>query len=451
MNSPMNRTLYLALMRLEDLATGRHISRHYQHLQRLKNADPEYLNEFRWNALKRLLRHAYANVPFYKKRFAAQEIHPEDIRSWADFAGIPPLTRADVKSQCDALISRLHAREDLEVGETSGSSGTPMIFYYDNAAYSAGRAAVLTGWELAGKKLGDKLVTVWGGRHTVEERWPKWGSRFKARLLRNKRIGAYALSDEHKIREALDIISSRKGGFIHGYTNALYMLATCAKDMDIAFEPKFDGVLTTSETLFPFQRRIIEDVFGPVYDGYGCLEILGIAFQCQEQKGYHIVEPNIIFEQEDCVDDRREIIVTDLWNYAFPLIRYKPGDLVMGETSRSCACGCTWTTCEKIDGRATDIITAPDGTHIYYIIWYVATEVLDNHPHIKQFQWVKVEKNRLILRLQVNYGDTKSIKDSVRYHVVPILKGKMEFDIEFVDKFEIGPSGKHKPVVDETR
>ena len=192
-------------------------------------------------------------------------------------------------------------------------------------------------------------------------------------------------------------------------------------------------------------------MFGPVYDGYGCQEILGIAFQCREKKGYHVIEPNVIFQSEPLIDETEEIIVTDLWNYAWPLIRYKPNDLISGEIRRDCACGCTWQTIEKIDGRTTDVITAPDGSRIYYVIWLVADFILDNHPYIKQFQWRKVAPDKLVLKLLLHKEPDKALKDNIKADLQPYFEGVMELKVEFVDRFELGPSGKHKVIVDETK
>jgi len=447
----MNFSIYPLLMQLEDLQKGGNTRKHLARLRRMKDADPEYLHDYRLAALQKLLKHAYTNVPFYKKEFDAQGVKPEDIKSFADFSKLPALDREKVKSKTFDLFSKVHDRAAIKEGYTSGSSGTPMLFHYDQKSYSAGRAAVLFGWELAGKRMGDKMITVWGDRTTAEEKWPMLSSRLKAALYRNKRISSYSLSEEDKIRKALGIMQRRRGGYVFGYTNAIHTIASYAEEHDIAFEIKFDGVFTTAENLLRHQRRVIEDVMGPVYDGYGCQEILGMAYQCRERKGYHIIEPNLIFETEECVGGSREIIVTDLWNYAWPLIRYKPGDLVSGEMGRGCPCGCTWSMFERLDGRTTDVITAPDGRRIYYTLWLVISFVLDHYKDIKQFQWVKKAHDKLVLRLLFNNGPDESIRNSIKVDLEPYFKDVMHFEVEFVDKFETSPTGKHRVVLDLTK
>jgi phenylacetate-CoA ligase len=446
---------HTALLYFEDIIKGEKTAHHYKRLKRLTHADPEFLHDYRLKALKNLLKHAYTYVPYYKKKFDELGVKPEDIKSFADFSKLPALTREDVKSHRDDLISKKHDRSQLKSGYTSGSSGTPMTFYYDKLSYSAGKAALLIGWELAGKRMGDRVITVWGGRDTVTKKWTKPGSRLKAKLYRNTRIPAFLLKEESRIAEAIDVMKQQKGGYIYGYTNAIYTIASYAKEHNIHFEPKFDGILTTAENLFPHQRKVVEEVFGQVYDGYGCREIHGIAFQCREKKGYHIIEPSVIVETESFVDGNSEIIATDLWNYAWPLIRYKTGDLVSGKKGQ-CTCGCTWTTIKKIEGRSTDVLTAPDGTLIYYILWLIV-EIFDYFPIVKQFQWAKVARDKLVLRLllyEEPYKDLESktfLKSKILKHFGPHFKDIIQFDVEFVDEFEIGPTGKHKVIIDEIK
>ncbi|MFC2165488.1 hypothetical protein ACFLT2_10905 [Acidobacteriota bacterium] len=306
----------------------------------------------------------------------------------------------------------------------------------------------MIGWEMAGKGLGDRFTTLWGNIHTVEEKWSKSASRLKAKLYKNTRIPAYLLTDETKVIEAIDHMTSQKGGFLQGYTNALHALALYAQKHDIQFEPKFDGVLTTAETLFPHQRKTMEEVFGPVYDGYGSQEIMGIAFQCQERNGYHVVDPNVIFETIDFTGDIKEIVVTDLWNYAWPLIRYQVGDLTSGEISY-CPCGCTWRAVKHIEGRTSDVVTTPNGG-LLHLAGFAAGNFYHYLDFIDQFQFAKVAPNKVVLRLLIRENQSIDL-DKMKSSLEPFYRNiSMELDIVKVENFEFGKSGKHKMLVDET-
>jgi phenylacetate-CoA ligase len=239
----------------------------------------------------------------------------------------------------------------------------------------------------------------------------------------------------------------QKGGFLQSYTSALYGIALYAQKHGIEVNPKFDGILTTAETLFPHQRRAIEEVFGPVYDGYGSHEILGIAYQCQERNGYHLIDPNVIFETEEFTGDLREIVITDLWNYAFPFIRYRIGDLMSGEMG-PCSCGCTWRKIARIEGRVTDSLFTPQGG--IFPITAIGFRVMKPYcPPIQQYQLAKVADNKVVLRLQIKENEHLDL-DMIKSLMEPNFKDIWQLEVVRVDKFDVGPSGKHKVIVDET-
>lgn len=443
----MNYYPYLGLRLLEDLIKGESVTKHFFRLRRHRYTDPEIIRNHKFDALKQLLNHAYQNVPLYKQMFAEQDCHPEDIKSFEDFAKLRSLSREDVQGHTQELISQTANKKSLKPRNSSGTTGIRLNFFHDTHSVSSARAAVLIGWEMAGKSLGDRLTTLWGNRMVVEEQWSTFGSRLKAKLYRNTRIPSYLIIDEKELKETLALMLKQKGGFLQGYSSSLYALALYAQKHGIEVDPQFDGILTTAETLFPHQRNAIEEVFGPVYDGYGSHEILGIAFQCQERNGYHLIDPNVIFETEKFTGDLHEIVITDLWNYAFPFIRYRIGDLMSGEMG-PCPCGCTWRRVERIEGRVTDTLFTPQGG--IFPISAIGFRVMRPHcPPIQQYQLAKVADNKLVLRLQIKENEQLDL-NMIKSLMEPNFMGMWQFEVVRVDAFKAGPSGKHKVIVDET-
>jgi phenylacetate-CoA ligase len=433
----------------EDIIRRENVSTHMRRIRKLLYADPEFLHAYRLDLLQKLLHHAYENVPFYKKRFDDLGIQPQDIRSFEDFSRLPTLSRRDIREAGDDLISKTHKKKSLYENTSSGTTAQPIYFYHDKQARSAGLAATLVGWELAGKKIGDKVVTIWGNRKTVEEEWTRLGSRIKTFLLRDTRLAAFKLVSADKIEATLERMNKQKGGFVFGYGNALYSLALYASAHNFTFDKKFKGVITTAETIFPHTRKLIEEVMGPVYDCYGCQEIDGIAFQCTHRNGYHIAEPNVIFETREVAGDVREIIVTDLWNYAWPMIRYEIGDIArIGNTH--CTCGCTWSTFESVQGRVLDLVPTSDGGYFYFASW-LNSHILLKYPTIKQYQFAKIGPDKILLRFQVSEKIPDEELEKIRLYYDELLKGSLiELEITCVDRIEIGPSGKFRLFVDET-
>ena len=146
--------------------------------------------------------------------------------------------------------------------------------------------------------------------------------------------------------------------------------------------------------------------------------------------------------------DTKEVIVTDLWNYAWPLIRYKIGDLIAGEFGK-CDCGCTWKTFDTIVGRVSELFILPNGGLMHAMFWAIS-DLWQHMPSMKLFQFAKVDENKFEFRLQLYEGQDAAFVNDLREVLSHHFKGISDFDIKVVEGFPIGPSGKHKSVVDET-
>ncbi|HUY00383.1 MAG TPA: hypothetical protein VMV49_12555 [Candidatus Deferrimicrobium sp.] len=101
----------------------------------------ERVERLRWMLLKALLNQAYENVPFYRKRFKTVNLTPADIRSYADFQKIPPLTRQDVQQNFpDQITARNIPKWKWIPEHTSGSIGVPLELVIGPRAQQVRRA-----------------------------------------------------------------------------------------------------------------------------------------------------------------------------------------------------------------------------------------------------------------------------------------------------------------------
>jgi phenylacetate-coenzyme A ligase PaaK-like adenylate-forming protein len=87
--------------------------------------------------LQALLDHCERNVPFYRRRFAELGIRAADIRSLADYAALPPLTKADIAEHGEDMIA---TDRSLLAHHSGGSTGVPLRFYRDMAYVAASEA-----------------------------------------------------------------------------------------------------------------------------------------------------------------------------------------------------------------------------------------------------------------------------------------------------------------------
>ena len=78
-----------------------------------------------------LVKHAYDNVDFYRKKYDAAGIRPEDIKSVDDICRLPLVTKEDLKVNFPILANNLTAK-DCQVFGTTGSTGSPLKIYRQN-------------------------------------------------------------------------------------------------------------------------------------------------------------------------------------------------------------------------------------------------------------------------------------------------------------------------------
>ena len=92
----------------------------------------------------------------------------------------------------------------------------------------------------------------------------------------------------------------------------------------------------------------------------------------------------------------------------------------------------------------------PDGGYFYVASWLTSRGLI-KFPYIKQLQFAKVRSDKIILRLRVTEKPGEEDINEIKAFYAAQMKGSyIDMDIEFVDRFEIGPSGKFKIFVDET-
>ena len=79
--------------------------------------------------LRGLVRHAYANVPFYRELMQALRLTPRDIRGRADLPKLPLLTKEHVRRNRERMVADGVRRERLIPGYTGGTTGSALRFY----------------------------------------------------------------------------------------------------------------------------------------------------------------------------------------------------------------------------------------------------------------------------------------------------------------------------------
>jgi len=137
----------------------------------------------------------------------------------------------------------------------------------------------------------------------------------------------------------------------------------------------------------------------------------------------------------------RKLVITDLVNYAMPLIRYEIGDFAVALPGK-CPCGRTLPRLKEVSGRTADFLYTPDGKPVFGI------SILDTFViHIPGFKQVQIIQNRYdYLNFNIVKDDKFSEKSMTRLksNVIEIFGSKMRYDVSFVGSIKQTKQGKFR-------
>lgn len=398
------------------------------------------LRAYQLARLRRHLRFAYDHVPYYRRLLDEHELPPHRVTSLDDFARIPPLTRQVVRDNFDALQPRPQLRRIQRLA-TGGSTGVPVTVLVDMERMGFGEAARLRSHRWFGLEPGAREIVLWGS--PVELTRQDRLRNFRDRVINSQLLSAFDLG-ERALAEYGAVIRRDRPQKMFGYASAFYLLASYLETTGWRAPETLHAIFTTAEPLFDFQRKTIESVFGcPAATEYGSRDGGMAANECPEG-GLHIpIEGMHVEILGDRGDGVGEIVLTILDSFAFPIIRYRSGDLGSLATA-SCRCGRSLPRLERIEGRQTDFVVTPDGRCLHALaVIYAVRET----PHINEFQVAQETVEHVIVTLVPAAGFSEDDERILRAQLVARLGPAIHIDIERVARIDRSASGKFRYVV----
>ncbi len=353
---------------------NRQLFDHYKSLKKSENWTSEKLAQLQLVQLKKFLILAGRESPFYKEKFRELGFDPSSVTSVQDLKQIPVMTKQDLLDHAGDI--QVQSRSDFKA-ETSGSTGTPFLFYKNKEWDASQRAAIFRGYSWYGVKPWHKNGYFWGFNKT-------WKQRQKTKVLdflQNRfRLFSYEVDE---IRGFLKKMRNAK--YLEGYSSMIHQVAVEALENNLETGSKLLMVKGTSEKIYDSYHEAVRKVFGhKVISEYGAAEAGIIAFECPEGK-MHIVSENVIVEAID-----NEIVLTSLFSYAFPIIRYKIGDYVrLEENGISCACGMKHPVIKEIQGRVGKSIYGFRQKYPSLTLYYVSKNIALEHNLFVEYQAVQ--------------------------------------------------------------
>lgn len=406
---------------------------------------PEEMRAKQWSKLKALLEHAYVNVPYYRELWDEIDLPPSKINSLEDFSKLPILTKDIVRKEYDRLIAINHIGK-TKTKATGGSTGQPFSYEYTYESHKRREAIAMRGYGLAGAGLGVKTWQLWG-QDLVH---PGWFKSLKMKLFHGfynrKIVNSFVMSTTNMETYVKDY-NKFKPSAIVSYTSPLFQLAEyiLANKLEV-HQP--DSILTGAEPLYDFQREIIQKAFGAkVQNTYGCREVMLIASEAIDIEGLVINIDHLVVEVckngEPIFTEVGDVLLTDLSNFAMPLIRYENGDQAIIDSLDSPDCF-PLPRIRSIEGRKLDVIKTPDGTLLPGEFF---PHLLKDFSAIRKFQIIQNSLCELEIKIEKRgefpEHEYNALIEIVRKHV-----GKeVNISVNFVNEIELTASGKHRVTI----
>jgi phenylacetate-CoA ligase len=367
----------------------------------------ERLHAQQLRQLDALLRHAHGHSAYYRAQLDAAGYLPVRPLDEAQWQRLPVLRRADLQAHGVALRCTRHpaAHGGTFVARSSGSTGSPVSVTRTQINQLIFEALTVRNllWhrtDFSQRAAGLQLMPDPGmaqpphGIHT-----PGWPHPIPALFgLSGDQVGLDAAAP---LEAQADWLLAVNPAYLHGYPTALRELGEVLAARGRR-PPALRQLRVTSEPVTAAIRAQLESLYGvPVVDNYSCMEIGLMAMQCPEHAGVlHVLAEAVRLEVlrpdgSACAPgETGEVVVTDLHNFAQPLIRYAVGDYA--EVAPPCACGRGLPALRRVLGRERNFVRLPDGSRHEPGL---ERAFLDGPAAVRQFQLVQHSLEEIEVRL----------------------------------------------------
>jgi phenylacetate-CoA ligase len=378
------------------------------------------------------------------KYYASHPVY-QNVLHGGVFTDLPILTKTTVRAHRQDFISTFLSQTPHQWAKTSGTTGTSLRFPVSRDAFRREYAfrALHNSW--GGVTMqGHERVSFCAGHPVAfydRDKPPFWVFDYANNVqflssyhLTARNLGAYM----HALEAFAPVMLS-------GYPSSLYLLALGYRKHGTG-KLRLRSIFSSSETLFDFQRKTIEEAFGaPVFNYYGNTEMAANAMEC-ERREIHL---NLHYGFEEVLGandqpcgpgETGRLICTGFGNTLFPLLRYQIGDVVTIAANQKSLCGRGGLLLERIEGRVEEYIVTPDGRlagrmdHIFKDASHVLEAQIQQDDIqeiviriVRDDAYVKHDEHKILREAHLRLGTTIRIRFEYVDHIERTKTGKFPF------------------------
>ena len=319
--------------------------------------DGEHLKSMQLERMKKIIRHAFNNVEFYRNRMRKFNLTPDSVKTLNDVEKLPFMVKQDLRDTYPFGLLAVPQSEVVRLHASSGTTGKPIVVAYTKEDLKVWTEVVhramancgLSNSDIVQVSYGYGLFTGGLGAHYGAEDLgatvvPTSGGNTRRQIMLMRDFGVNA-------------ICCTPSYFIH-------LIDEAAKTgIDMRELPIRAGIFGAEPWTAGMRKYVEENAGIEAFDIYGLSEIIGpgVAIECPCHDGLHIYEdhfyPEIIDPDTGQVlpdGEYGELVLTTLSKYAMPMIRYRTRDLTRIIPGR-CACGRTIRRIDRISSRSDDM------------------------------------------------------------------------------------------------
>lgn len=421
------KNLRLLFFKIFDNLTGNKKRENYLDIKQIiEKNDSSKTDDY----LNKILQHATKTTSYYNEYSKNQNIK--------DF---PVVNKNIIKDNFNLFQSKTYKTAKNRTVKTSGSTGTPFKLYQDKNKIIRNSADNLYFSELAGYSLGNKLYyfRMW-------DAFERKGaiSEFIQNIVP---IDVFNLNDEYIKKFILQLKKNKSKKSWIGYASSFEKISKYLVKNNIKpFNCNLKSAIAISESLNPYTKDTLKKYlnvetisrYSNVENGIIAQQLLGKDYFLINQASYHVEILN--FDNNDPVEEGNSgrIVITDLFNYSVPMIRYDTGDVGIIKTIDNNL------VLTKVEGRKIDLITNTKGE----IISENLILLVNNYHELNQCQLIQKTSNKYLFKINLD-GDFKN-KNKFIEEFKNYLGQDAIINIEYVNEIPLLASGKRRVMINET-
>ena len=416
---------------LLDYLKGQPVGKHYREIREasLRGVSPAVIEE----KIQNLLRHATETTAYYASFGGMQQLCLTDF---------PVMNKQLYREHYDAFLStRYLDAKDNRVMKTSGSTGTPFQIIQNREKILRNTASALVIGRLGGYRLGDRQAFA-----------RVWVQGYRKSALRSKLENLFPVDasqlDSYHLAQVGELLVKKRITSIIGYASYLSILSNYLVGVGRkANQYRVKSILSISEHLPSRARTRLKALFGCAVNAQYSNEENGVMGTQEGGEEYYLDSASWHFEilksdsDEPAPDGQLgRIVITDLYNYAFPMIRYDTGDMAVAKRAVEGKTGRYWLFFLDLYGRRSDVVfDLLDRPVSPRLISTMMHDFATRDSTLLQWQFIQLARRRYCFRI-VSRGEFRG--DVLRTKFSPLF-GE-EIQIEQLDEIPVLSSGKRK-------